>query len=628
MIVDGCSVADGTVFETDVCVIGSGPAGLAFARHLAGLSKRRVALIESGGKTQQDSVQRLAVGNTVGQPYFPLHETRIRRIGGSSWSWGGVLCELDTIDFEQRDWVAHSGWPIQYDEVSKYYPSALQAMGLATSAACTPESVDRRAAHPVELAPISFIRPIRFGIEFAPALRDSERFSLYADATVVSLVPAPDGSRIDQAEVRCLTGSLWRMNAKVFVLAGGGIENARLLMLTNAKHGTQIGDGSNHLGRCFMEHPRLTDYLQIDGDTSALDDIVTGPTHTLRFGRLRLSAAMQRRERLQNYCANLSFGYAGQDGPSWQSVRRLLIASLPPWRESPFLQDAGGGPMGIHARDVGVVLAHPVSSALAAVGVGLKPRRLRRFVAIESTVEQAPSPFNRLTLSPSRKDAFGLPVATLHWTLGDAERRSYERGLELVAEHLAQALPGTSQARLERGRWSADIVGTWHHIGTTRMSADGKDGVVDADLRVHGMDNLFAAGSSVFPTAGVAAPTLTNSSPEPSPRRTPGRVRGRVTTFANGAVRSQSLSPEALSCAVPASRLNRIEFHRDSSRWRNMEPWRTSASAATPVRTRAQVYPPELKRPAIRIAQGNFDRGDQRFGTVTRVRAESCRRSR
>jgi choline dehydrogenase-like flavoprotein len=508
MIIDGRRVTDGAVVETDVCVIGSGPAGMTLAGELAHQTDRQVVVIESGSVTQNEDAQDLAVGAVVGQPYFPLHETRVRRVGGSSWSWGGVLCKLDAIDFDRRQWVEHSGWPIRYEDVSRHYPAALAALGVTASpdVSAAPSAVPGSDVEPGE---VYFTHPKRFGADCTSTFRGSDRLHIYTDSSVVSLEPGSDGARIDRAEVASLTGTRWKVSAQVFVVAGGGIENARLLMLTNRKHGADIGDRGGQLGRFFMEHPRLTDQLWVDGDTHALDHMITGAAGTLRFGRLRLTPEAQEHEQLLNYLANVSYGYAGQDGPSWNSVRRLAIAVRRPWRESPFFQDAGGGPMGVHWADVGVAVSHPIESTKAVIGAGLKPRRLRRFVAISSSMEQAPDPANRVTLTDGRLDALGLPRTTLHWTVGEAERRTYERGLELVLAHLHRALGDAAQTRLERGRWNQDILGTWHHIGTTRMSADPNRGVVDTDLRVHGVDNLYAAGSSVFPTGGAAAPTLT-----------------------------------------------------------------------------------------------------------------------
>jgi choline dehydrogenase-like flavoprotein len=124
-------------------------------------------------------------------------------------------------------------------------------------------------------------------------------------------------------------------------------------------------------------------------------------------------------------------------------------------------------------------------------------------------LEQAPDPNNRIVLSDTRHDSFGQLQPEIHWSLGVVERKTYEFGLERVIAYLDMLIPGAKQARLDRARWEEDVLGTWHHIGTTRMSDQSSSGVVDTDLKVHEMDNLYVVGSSVFPTGGAAAPTLT-----------------------------------------------------------------------------------------------------------------------
>ncbi|HET9396247.1 MAG TPA: GMC family oxidoreductase, partial [Nitrospiraceae bacterium] len=323
------------------------------------------------------------------------------------------------------------------------------------------------------------------------------------------LNPTQDSQRIVLADAGSLTGARFSIRASVYVLAGGGIENARLLMLTNERHETNIGNGAQRLGRFFMEHPRLTDRLWIDRGLQAVEPIVNGVADGQSFGRLGLTREAQRREKLLDYYANLSFGYVGQEGSAWNSVRRISLAIRKPWSDSPYLQDAGGGRTKVYWSDVFQALTHPVNAATAIVASGLKPRGLRRFISIISGLEQAPDPNNRIALSGTRRDSFGQPQAEIHWSLGSVERKTYNFGLERVIAYLDTLVPGVKKARLDRARWGDDILGTWHHIGTTRMSERPNSGVVDTDLKVHGMDNLYIVGSSVFPTGGAAAPTLT-----------------------------------------------------------------------------------------------------------------------
>jgi choline dehydrogenase-like flavoprotein len=121
--------------------------------------------------------------------------------------------------------------------------------------------------------------------------------------------------------------------------------------------------------------------------------------------------------------------------------------------------------------------------------------------------EQTPDPENRLRLS-SQRNRYGQPGVDLVLRFTDGERRAHRKSLEIAAAALG--LDGARLVRQMHLRLRAGLFSfIWHHTGTTRMHDDPAQGVVDADCRVHGVSNLFVAGSSVFPTSGVAAPTLT-----------------------------------------------------------------------------------------------------------------------
>lgn len=513
MLIDGRRVPAGTTVQTDICVIGAGPAGLALATRLADTTRLEVLVLESGQLEFDPQAQALAKGEVVGDRYFPIEETRIRAFGGSSWSWGGVLSPFEPIDFAKRTWVADSGWPFALQELQRFYADALSLCQADPEfIAAEPWTTTSRHIEPtdakVEPGPIYIGPPVRFGKVCAGAFRESDRLNAYLGATAVRLAASPAADRVEAVDVAAFSGNRWRVAAQTFVLAAGGIENPRLLLASNDVEPQGLGNSHDVVGRFFMEHPRITDRLWIDGDGRGLEALIAGTAGEPRFGRVRLTDAVQTRERLLNYHANLAFGHAGQDQPPWQALRRLAIARKRPWNESPFFQDAGGGRMGVHRADVATVLRHPLRACRAALGVALAPRTLRRFISITSTMEQAPSPQNRVVLSAAR-DMLDMPSARLEWTLGAEEHRTYQRGLDLVVEYLQERIPGLSTARLERAVWPDAVRGTWHHMGTTRMHVDPRQGVVDENCRVHGIGNLYVAGSSIYPNGGSAGPTLT-----------------------------------------------------------------------------------------------------------------------
>jgi choline dehydrogenase-like flavoprotein len=126
--------------------------------------------------------------------------------------------------------------------------------------------------------------------------------------------------------------------------------------------------------------------------------------------------------------------------------------------------------------------------------------------ALYFRTEQAPDRENRVALG-RRRDALGIPRVELRWRLGEADTRSIAGWLSAFETTMAER--GLGAVVMPPDEWPESVVGGPHHMGTTRMSADPKQGVVDADCRVHTSDNLYVAGSSVFSTSGYANPTLT-----------------------------------------------------------------------------------------------------------------------
>jgi len=516
VIIDGRSIPDGSVVAADVCIVGGGPAGISLALRLAEKTRCRVVLLESGGFSFDPARQTLARGETTGLPYYPLHETRVRMLGGSSQSWGGICTPLDPPSMEHRPWVPGGGWPFPEGSLDAYLDDALVRCGITPEARAANEAAHARRlaewpldASRVEPVLVHFGRPIRFGTHYRDSLASAERIAVHLHSTVTELVAGEGGDGIIEVAVRCLEGPTYRVRAAAFVLAGGGVENARLLLTSSRRHADGIGNARGMVGRCFMEHPRVvTRYRVRPGNTELGRVVGSGAAGTLRFLRIRVAPEVQRREQLLAWHANLYMGYAGQESSAWPSVRRIAIATRSPWNESPYFQDGGGGRTRLRSSDVGAILRHPVAGFLGALGAVAGPAPLRRWLEIVDSVEQVANPDNRIELTAER-DALGVPRVRTSWHVDEAEERTHRRGVELVLAELERIEPGISGGHLDEGDpWPSDIVGTWHHIGATRMSADPATGVVDADARVHGLDNLYIVGSSVFPVSASTSPTV------------------------------------------------------------------------------------------------------------------------
>ncbi len=507
MIIDGRKVPAGTTIEVDLCIVGGGPAGISLALQFADEPGVTVALVESGGREWDERTQELSEANCVGHTYFPVKETHLRVLGGSTLSYGGICTELSDLDFAQRSWVPESGWPLDKSALDPYLSKARKLLGVPDAAepGAGWESTEATVWEPVRVSD----PPARFGRKYAPELEKASNVTTYLHSTVTNLALHPDGGHIGGVAIRSFGGNLFTIEASSYVLAGGGVEIPRLLLASNDVATAGIGNQYDNVGRYFQEHLRATDRYLIPERLKLQTDLITGAAGTLHFSRLALTDETMRHERLLNYYANVTFGFLGQDSAQWSAIRRIVVAHKRPWNDSPYFQGAGGGRTKMYWQDVRTALVKPHRTMQSLAGAALRPTFMRKWVELGSSIEQVPRRENRVKLV-SDKDELGMPRIELHWSLDDREEDTYLRGRRILLEELDRHLPGLSaNAKDDQEQWPDSIIGTWHHAGTTRMHEDHKKGVVDADARVHGIGNLFIASSSVFPTSGATSPTQT-----------------------------------------------------------------------------------------------------------------------
>ncbi|WP_067715655.1 GMC oxidoreductase [Nocardia yamanashiensis] len=499
---------------TDVCVIGSGPAGSTLAAELAG-SPLRVLVLESGGfeiTPETDELNDLE--NAGAARAMPYRNARNRILGGSSHTWSGRCAPLDALDYRARSWVPGSGWPIGPDQVEPYLDRAAAHLGLGPGGQFTDDRFWELADRPPPVPDLDLrrLRPFFWQISKDPADPfDSKRFGphladipagnvrIIVNATVVHLDTDPVGRQVVRLRVVDADGKPRTVNAARIVLAAGGIENARLLLASNRELPAGLGNRHDMVGRYLLDHRcGVVGTLDPHGSAAARDRFgkyvvkTRGGKHTFLHG-VALSPEIQAAEGLLN-CALWIQEVPAEDDP-WESVKNLLRGQL-------------------NLHDARTVASHPgllLSGAKRRLidHTGL-PRKLE-LVELRCMVEQTPDPESRITLS-DKADRFGVPLPRVNWRLSAQEDRTVRRAAALLAgefTRLGFPPPELHDWAREGSSLPVRLTDWAHPTGATRMSADPRTGVVDADCRVHGMENLWVAGSSVFPTNGHANPTLT-----------------------------------------------------------------------------------------------------------------------
>jgi choline dehydrogenase-like flavoprotein len=521
MFLDARRIDDAIAIDTTVCIIGGGVAGITLALEMekAGIP---TCLLESGGHEPDNETRALNRGVSIGFPYRFGDDCRSRFLGGASNCWGGWCRPLDPWDFETRDWVANSGWPVRYAELTPYYVRSLETLRLGPYN-FEPDYWVREIGRPdVRRIPLDtsrvqdtisqFSPPLRFGKAYRAQLAAAQSVRSILFANVVNIETDANGVTATSVRVATLSGRRFHVRAKVFVLAAGGIENPRLLLASRDVQKSGLGNAQDLVGRYYMDHPRIQSgiiHFRHEWQRNKLFDIkfqyqnaAVAAHGTKVAGHLFLPFDLQREERLLNAQAWFSSNFPGEGTESAQALIRAKQAMLRKIQP-------GWSPM----RDLLTMLAHPIDTVGYAATRFWQPRALIDGARLQAIVEPEPDPESRVTLSSTEKDRLGMPLAQVEWRLGEKVKRTFDRIFAIMGSELEKG--GVAQVALDppiEGKPWPDTLekeGTWHHMGATRMHDSPKHGVVDRDCKVHGMSNLYVAGSSVFPTAGANFPTIT-----------------------------------------------------------------------------------------------------------------------
>jgi choline dehydrogenase-like flavoprotein len=448
----------------DVCIVGTGPAGITLARKLSKFGKK-VVLLEAGGLDYSEESQDFYDCESVGHDGWPKF-TRLRYFGGTSNHWSGRCRPFDSSDFDVRKINGLPGWPIRYTAIKPYLKEAMEILDLNTGKGFKPINEDLLKR---DFSPDVFSKspPTRFKGKYLSEIDNTQNIDCFYNATATDLKLDTSHGSVTSIQISNYKNYKANISANKFVLCLGGIETPRFMLNCNSQIKTGIGNEEDMVGRCFMEHLNVPmgSFLYKDShDISSLqftsDDDFTFKNSigksNISLGIVSKVKSYGRTQAIKNFFKNLSCQMEIED-----KVQFISNFKCP--------------------------------------GMG----------SIGTLIEQSPNLESRVSLS-QLTDKFGSKRAKFNWNINDYDKKTIRQtGLAMAAEFSRVGL-GTVRLTDFMLNESLDIQFGHHnhHMGTTRMSNDPKYGVVDGNSKVHTLDNLYIAGSSVFATSGACNPTM------------------------------------------------------------------------------------------------------------------------
>lgn len=519
----------------DVCIIGGGPAGITLCAELAD-ADLKICLLESGGLARERRADLLRRVSSEGM-HIKTH-SRERVLGGASTTWSGLSATLDAVDMSERDFLRVPGWPISHEVLQSYWEAAAAKyhfpsqkkfedfFRLRAESELQPQWDE--IGEKIFLAPPN---PQRFGQEYA-SIFERKNVDLVYHATAVRLEGRKGEGQnvVERAIVMSPDGCSHAVRARFFILATGGIENARLLLSSTDICRSGLGNERDQVGRYFMNHPK-SPYGVI-----CLKKPVRSAAYYFGclkngyagYAGLRLREDEQQRLGVLNAYVRFEpiFPWSGNRGvqaaiflvkrtgrlfDAWkkgQSGRTVPLRDYAETGDDDHAQDEGDGLWSI-AVALGSIMANLFVVARYAVArLWYDKKADVQVIGVRNFMEMEPDPQNRIVLGNER-DAYGERIPVVRHAPTDLDRRSLEKLHEILAHELQKNGIGTLQGNLgTEPQWPIDQDAS-HHLGSTRMGDDPATSVVNSDLRLHGAENVYCAGGSVFPTSGCANPTFT-----------------------------------------------------------------------------------------------------------------------
>lgn len=504
MIHDFRTYEDGVQINTDLCVIGAGAVGIAIAREFLG-TNIQVTLLESGGFDPEPATELLNQGESIGLNHNGMLDGRSRLFGGTTRLWGGQCIHMDEMDFEPRPWIPYSGWPITKADLDAYYLRAEAFFGVSN------EVYDERVWQQFGIQPpeidksklgykstVWCSRP-DMGKLYQHQFKTSKNVQVLLHANVTKLQANASQSQVEYLDIRTLEGKTGQITAKAFVLCCGGIENARILLLSDG-----LGNNYDVVGRFFQEHPNgYCAVLQTETPIKLQNpySLLYKKNGVRYLPKIHLNASVQRTHQVLNCTSNLVYEFNNTSAVG--AAKRIYLSLAKGELPKELAQE-----LQYMVTDFGNVISLLYRRYVQGRSPASPPKR----IWLQTHAEQAPNRDSRITLS-NKRDALGLNLACVDWRLSELDRHTAEVMVRTVEADFTRLQLGKLQIADwlidDRSDWASHFSESYHHIGTTRMAENPRDGVVDSNCQVHHVAGLYIAGSSVFPASGYANPTLT-----------------------------------------------------------------------------------------------------------------------
>lgn len=514
-----------------ICIVGSGPVGLSLA---VACARRGIPtlLLESGGGAPVQAITQLSDAELIDPTrHDDMRIAVARRLGGTSHLWGGRCIPFDPVDFAVRDGV-DARWPISYADMAAHLPAAVEATGSGAAVYRANTPLYPSADTMFDADTLERWVNVQSSAEFYKAeIEGNRHLEVRTLATVTGLAFAENGAVAHLNVAHSLTGERTVVPVREVVLAGGGVETARLLLAAGRTAPDRFGGAEGPLGRYYMGHlyGEIADVVFEDGQTAKAMDFHVDRHCSYVRRRLVATAETQLRHGLLNASfwplvppvadarhknGILSLVYLALRNPAIgtkivaEAIRRRHI----PDERVPLLPHVAN-----------VVTGLPGAVAFSADFLRRRyfgpnrlpgfflPNRANRY-GLSYHGEHAPNAESRVRLNGD-VDRLGVPRVAIDLRFSGRDAQSLVATHDLLEDWLLRNRIGRLHYRVAREEREDAILATathgTHQVGLVRMATTRANGIVDADLRSFDSPNLHLAGCGVLPTSGQANPTLT-----------------------------------------------------------------------------------------------------------------------